>query len=261
MSGGHGVRDGISKALRAALGHHLRETGTALQKLGAGELYTKHRPKMIFGGKMPFKTNDTFIAPNAQVIGDVTNWDRSSVWYNAVARADSGYPIEIGYCSSIGDGSVLCTLPPGHMLQTGFEPECFVGHYVIVGSGCVLKSCRIDDMTVIGDKCTIMEGSIIENNVILESGTIIPAYSRIPSGQVWGGNPARYIRELSASEKDAEKCKDDCKSIHGVAYEHMVELLPYGHSYLHLEELSEKNQKEQEETLEKMEARKAEVQQ
>lgn len=186
---------------------------------------------------MPFKTNDTFIAPNASVIGDVTNWDRSSVWYNAVVRADSNAPIEIGYCSSIGEGSVICTLPAGQMLQTGFVPETFIGHYVTVGSGCVLKSCRIDDLVVIGDKCTIMEGAIVENNVTLEPGTVVPAYARIPKGQVWGGNPASYVRDLTEGELDVNSYKERCKAIHATAYDHMVEFFPIGNTYVHLEEI------------------------
>jgi len=198
---------------------------------------------MFFNGKMPFKTNDTFIAPNASVIGDVTNWDRSSVWYNAVVRADSGFPIEIGYCSSIGEGTVVCTLPAGQTLKTGFQPETFVGHYVTVGAGCVLKSCRIDDMAEIGDKCTILEGAIIENNTKLEAGTVVQAYGRIPKGQLWGGNPAEYIRDLTESEMDLVKHKNNCKAIHTMAYDHMVEFLPVGSTYLQLEDL-EKQAKE-----------------
>ena len=186
---------------------------------------------------MPFQTNDTFIAPNASVIGNVTNWDRSSVWYDAVVRADSTHPIEIGYCSSIGEGSVVTTLGADETLKTGFSPETFVGHYVTVGAGCVLKSCRIDDLVEIGDKCTILEGAIIENNTQLEAGTVVPAYARIPKGQLWGGNPAVYKRDLTAHETDIMRYKDNCKAIHLLAYDHTVEYLPVGNTYVQLEEL------------------------
>ena len=62
---------------------------------------------MTFLGQSPFVTNDTFIAPTASVIGEVTNWDQSSVWYGAVVRADSSHPITIGFTSSVGEGSVV----------------------------------------------------------------------------------------------------------------------------------------------------------
>ena len=112
---------------------------------------------MTFLGLSPFVTNDTFIAPNASVIGEVTNWDQSSVWYGAVVRADSSHPITIGFNSSIGEGSVVSTLRKNGSLKTGFPPVCHIGHYVTVGAGSVLKSCRVDDMVIIGEKCTIME--------------------------------------------------------------------------------------------------------
>lgn len=232
---------GYAKAMsnmKASFGHKLREVGAKMREVGSDQVFMRHRPNMTFNGHRPFKTNDTFIAPNASVIGDVTNWDRSSVWYGAIVRADSEHPIEIGYCSSIGAGSVLTTLPSTTTtLETGFLPETHVGHYVIVGAGSVLKSCRVDDLVVIGDNCTIMEGAIIENNVHIESGSLVPAYARIPSGQLWGGNPARYIRDLTEAESDVNTYKRKCKDIHEIAKDHILELLPIGFTYVHLEEL------------------------
>ena len=76
----------------------------------------------------PFQTNDTFIAPTATVIGDVTNWDQSSVWYKAVVRADSDSSITIGFASSVGEGTVVCTLPAssgGILPETGESSAVF----------------------------------------------------------------------------------------------------------------------------------------
>jgi len=193
---------------------------------------------VTFKGVKPFQTNDTFIAPTASVIGDVTNWDMSSVWYKAVVRADSTYGITIGFSSSVGEGSVVNTLPANSELETGFPPETHIGHYVTVGSGCVLKSCRIDDLVVIGDKCTILEGSLVENHVMLEPGTVVMPYQRIPAGQKWAGNPAKYVADLTPEEKESIKGK--AVKIHELAKEHLVEFLPYGYSYVHLEELERK---------------------
>jgi carbonic anhydrase/acetyltransferase-like protein (isoleucine patch superfamily) len=193
---------------------------------------------MTFYGAEPFKTNDTFIAPSASVIGNVTNWDESSVWYGAVVRADSYHGISIGFSSNIQDGSVVTTLGEKAKLETGFQPITHVGHYVSVGAGCVLTSCRIDDLVIIGDKCTILEGSLVESNVILEPGTVVPAYARIPSGQKWGGNPAQYIADLTIDEK--ESIQKTAEKIHQQASEHLVEFLPIGNTYVHLEELERK---------------------
>lgn len=191
---------------------------------------------MTFWGTKPFHTNDTFIAPSASVIGNVTNWDESSVWYGAVVRADSQHSIMIGFSSNVQDGAVVSTLPERvTTLESGFPPVTHIGHYVSVGAGSVLLSCRVDDLVVIGDKCTILEGAIVESNVMLEPGTVVPAYARIPSGQKWGGNPAQYIADLTEDELGSIQTK--AEKIHIQAKEHLLEFLPYGHTYVHLEEL------------------------
>lgn len=190
---------------------------------------------MTFYGAEPFKTNDTFIAPSASVIGDVTNWDESSVWYGAVVRADSNHAITIGFSSNVQDGAVVTTLGEKATLETGFPPITHIGHYVSIGAGSVLSSCRIDDLVIIGDKCTILEGSLVESHVILEAGTVVPAYARIPSGQKWGGNPAQFISDLTPDEKDS--IQQTAEKIHLQAAEHLVEFLPIGNTYVHLEEL------------------------
>jgi len=193
---------------------------------------------MTFYGAEPFKTNDTFIAPTASVIGNVTHWDESSVWYGAVVRADSNHAITVGFSSNIQDGAVVTTLSEKATLDTGFPPTTHVGHYVSVGAGSVLQSCRIDDLVVIGDKCTILEGSLVESHVMLEPGTVVPAYARIPSGQKWGGNPAQFIADLTVDEKGGIQAT--AEKIHLQAAEHMLEFLPIGNTYVHLEELEKK---------------------
>lgn len=194
---------------------------------------------MMFNGVKPFKTNDTFVAPSASIIGDVTNWDESSVWYGAVVRADSGHPVTIGFSSNVQDRAVINTLPANvETMQSGFPPICHVGHYVSVGAGSVLVSCTVEDLVDIGEKCTIMEGAIVETNTILEAGTVVPAYARIPSGQKWGGNPAKFIGNLTDQEK--ADIKDKAEKIHLQASEHLLEFLPIGNSYVHLEELEQK---------------------
>lgn len=190
---------------------------------------------MTFYGERPFKTNDTFIAPSASVIGNVTNWDESSVWYGAVVRADSNHAIEIGFSTNIQDGAVVTTLGEKATLETGFPPTTHVGHYVTVGAGSVLTSCRIDDLVLMGDKCTIGEGSLVEAFVILEPGTVVPPYARIPTGQKWGGNPAQFISDLTTDER--ESIQATAEKIHQQAAEHLLEFLPVGNTYVHLEEL------------------------
>jgi carbonic anhydrase/acetyltransferase-like protein (isoleucine patch superfamily) len=123
-------------------------------------------------------------------------------------------------------------------LETELSAETFIGHYVVVGSGCVLTSCRVEDMVEIGDKCTILEGAMVESYSVLEAGTVVLPYQRIPSGQKWGGNPAKFVADLTVDEK--EHIKAHALKIHELAKEHLLEFLPYGYTHVHLEELEEK---------------------
>lgn len=196
---------------------------------------------MRFEGRKPFKTNDTFIAPTATVIGEVECWDQSTVWYKAVVRSDNpSSKVTIGFCSSIGEGSVVKTeLPNIDKLETSFPPDTYVGHYVTVGAGCVLKSCRVDDLCVIGDKCTILEGALVEHHCILEPGTVVLPYQRIPSGEKWGGNPAKKVADLTPQEN--EDIQGIAENLYVQADEHLTEFLPVGYSYVHLEDLEKQN--------------------
>mmetsp|Transcript_19141 Transcript_19141/g.41571 ORF Transcript_19141/g.41571 Transcript_19141/m.41571 type:complete len:233 (-) Transcript_19141:282-980(-) len=226
----------MANMLKSVVSKGLREAGNAMRgEAGVLEIISRHRPKMTFLGQSPFVTNDTFIAPTASVIGEVTNWDQSSVWYGAVVRADSSHPVTIGFTSSVGEGSVVTTLKKNGSLKTGFPPVTNIGHYVTIGGGCVLKSCRIDDLVVIGEKCTILEGAVVESNVILEPGTVVPPYAYIPSGQKWGGNPATFVATVTTDE--AEEIKKTSLEIHQRAKEHLTEFLPVGSTYVHLEDL------------------------
>jgi len=255
-------------ATKALVGRCLRESGAALKHASGLEVFTRHRPQMAFLNQIPFQTNDTFIAPTASVIGDVTNWDESSVWYNAVVRADSGFPINIGFLSNVQEGAVVTTLScaknavdsdplnkpgttthtnatgegvvaaggeVGKVLETGFPPITHIGHYCSIGSGSVLVSCRVDDFVDIGDKCTILEGAWVESHVIIEPGSLVLPYTRIPSGGRWGGNPIKFLGELGDGAKDGIKQKALGRGV--MAKEHSTEFLPVGSTYLHLEEM------------------------
>eukprot|EP00590_Aulacoseira_subarctica_P010745 CAMPEP_0172418500 /NCGR_PEP_ID=MMETSP1064-20121228/4971_1 /TAXON_ID=202472 /ORGANISM="Aulacoseira subarctica , Strain CCAP 1002/5" /LENGTH=239 /DNA_ID=CAMNT_0013157449 /DNA_START=22 /DNA_END=741 /DNA_ORIENTATION=- len=229
-------RRGLSTAavVKSTVGKALRETGAALKHAAGEEIFATLRPSMVLKGVKPFKTHDTFIAPSASVIGDVTNWDESSVWYGAVVRGDRA-AVEIGFKSNLQDRVVVNTVSK---LESGLPPVCHIGHYVSVGAGSVLVSCRIEDFVEIGDKCIVMEGALVEKNVILEPGTVVPAYARIPSGQRWGGNPATFISTLD--EGDVDHIKEAAEATTAQAWEHITEFLPYGNSYLQLEELEKK---------------------
>lgn len=143
--------------------------------------------------------------------------------------------------NATGEGVISGGGEVGRVLETGFPPTTDVGHYVSIGAGSVLISCRVDNYVDVGDKCTILEGAWVESHVILEPGSVVPPYTRIPSGGRWGGNPIKFLGELGDGAKAGIKKKAVGRGI--MAKEHAIEFLPVGSTYLHLEDLEKEGKK------------------
>merc|ERR1711943_85757 len=150
---------------------------------------SKHRRLIPFGSIRPQlqEKSDIFVAPSASVVGDVTVGENSSIWYNSVLRGDMN-PISIGNGSSIGENSVLhCS--SDQMAKESASP-IVIGDNAIIDAGCLLQGCVIQD------------GAIIGRNSVIAAGSFVPVDAKIPSKQLWGGNPVQYIRDLTQEEVD-----------------------------------------------------------
>lgn len=89
---------------------------------------------------------------------------------------------------------------PCRTSPTGLSAATSIGRYVTVGQGCMLRSTTIEHESVIGDKCVLMEGSLVESHCVLAPGTVVTPGRLIPYGQLWAGNPARFVRDLTSDE-------------------------------------------------------------
>ncbi len=138
------------------------------------------------------KTDSTArIAPGAVVYGNVVIGEKSSIWYHAVVRGDSG-KISIGKYSNIQDN---CTVH----LDKGHEVK--IGDYVTVGHGAIVHGCSIGNHCLIGMGAIVMNGAVIEDNCIIGAGALVTQNKVIPEGSMVLGNPGRIIRQLSEEEK------------------------------------------------------------
>ena len=127
------------------------------------------------GDKKLITASDNFwIAPDANVIGDVQMGEDSSIWFNATLRGDNE-PIIIGDGSNIQDGSVIHT-DPGH--------ECRIGKFVTVGHMVMLHGCDIGDGSLIGIGSVILNGAKIGKNCIIGSKALITEGTVIPDGSM-----------------------------------------------------------------------------
>ncbi|MEK9722215.1 MAG: gamma carbonic anhydrase family protein [Rhodospirillaceae bacterium] len=134
--------------------------------------------------------DDWWVAPNAQVIGDVILETDASVWFNAVLRGDNE-PLRIGKGSNVQDGSVLHA-DPGFPLT--LEERVTIGHMVM------LHGCTIGAGSLIGIGSIILNGARVGANSLVGAGALIPEGKEFPDGSVIMGAPGRVIRQVGDKE-------------------------------------------------------------
>ena len=128
-----------------------------------------------------------WVAPSADLIGDVRLGNRCSVWFGAVIRADNT-PIIIGEESNIQDGAV------GHS-----DPDAplIIGARVTVGHQAILHGCTVEDEALIGMGARVLNGAVIARQCILGAGALVTEGNTFEPRSLIVGSPARAIRTLS----------------------------------------------------------------
>ena len=144
---------------------------------------------------IPFVPASAWVADNAQVIGDVTLGEDSSIWFGVVVRGDTE-SITIGSGSNIQDGSVLHA-DPGVPLV--------IGDSVTVGHQVMLHGCTIGDNTLIGIQAVVLNGAKIGKNSLLGAGSLVTEGKEFPDGSMIFGSPAKAVRQLSEEQIEGLK--------------------------------------------------------
>lgn len=144
-----------------------------------------------FLGKQPVIDPTAFVAEQAVLIGDVVVGARSSIWFGAVVRGDV-FHIRIGEETSIQDNSVL------HVTHGQFATH--VGNQVTVGHNVTLHGCTVGNRCIIGMGAILLDQAVIEDRCIVGAGALVTPGTRIPSGHLAVGSPARAKRPLTEEE-------------------------------------------------------------
>ena len=144
-------------------------------------------------GHEPTLAASAWVAPNAQVIGQATLGECSSVWFGAILRADNDR-ILIGNDSNIQDGAVLHTDP---------GLELIIGERVTVGHQAMLHGCSIGDGSLIGIQAVILNRAVIGRECLVGAGALITEGKVFPDGALIIGAPAKVARMLSTEERQA----------------------------------------------------------
>ncbi|MCG0275186.1 MAG: gamma carbonic anhydrase family protein [Thermosediminibacteraceae bacterium] len=152
-----------------------------------------------FNGKRPNIHESCFIAPTADIIGDVTVGENSSVWHRAVIRGDIN-SIKIGTNTNIQDGTVI------HVTETH---AVTIGNNVTVGHNAILHGCTVKDGALIGMGAIVLDGAVIGEGALVGAGSIVPEGKEIPPYSLALGVPAKVVRELT--EEQIEKIKKNAE--------------------------------------------------
>ena len=154
-----------------------------------------------FGGRSPVIADSAFVAPGARLIGDVEIGAQSSVWYNCVLRGDVN-AVRIGARTNIQDGSVIHVDSPKPGRDAGHPT--IIGDDVLIGHLAMVHGCLLHDRAFVGLGAIVMDGCEIESGAMLAAGAMLTPGRRIPVGQLWAGRPAKYVRELTPAEIEAQ---------------------------------------------------------
>ena len=148
-------------------------------------------------GQQPKIATGVYIDPDSVVIGDVEIGKDSSVWPMTVIRGDI-HRIRIGERTSVQDGSIL------HVTHAGpFNPDGFpliIGDDVTIGHKVMLHGCSIGNRILIGMAAVIMDGAVVNDEVVIAAGSLVPPGKVLQSGYLYMGSPARQVRPLTDEE-------------------------------------------------------------
>ncbi len=146
-----------------------------------------------YQGRIPQIAASCYVDLSAQVIGDVTLGENSSVWMNAVLRGDVN-SIRVGANSNVQDCAVL------HGQRNLYAVE--VGDWVTIGHNATVHGCVVEDECLIGIGARVLNDCRIGKGSIIAAGSVVPEHTVVPPRTLWAGIPAKLRRELS----DKDRC-------------------------------------------------------
>ncbi|HUX44524.1 MAG TPA: gamma carbonic anhydrase family protein [Terracidiphilus sp.] len=145
-----------------------------------------------YQGRTPSIPASCYVDLSAQVLGDVTLGENSSVWMNAVLRGDV-HSIRVGANSNVQDCAVL------HGQRDLYSVQ--IGDWVTIGHNATVHGCIVEDEVLIGMGVTILNGCHIGTGSIIAAGAVLPERTVVPPRTLWAGVPAKLRRELAPTDR------------------------------------------------------------
>mmetsp|Transcript_12840 Transcript_12840/g.39511 ORF Transcript_12840/g.39511 Transcript_12840/m.39511 type:complete len:261 (-) Transcript_12840:59-841(-) len=188
------------------MGHMIRETGQALERLGArakGQFYcaeplNRHRQIMNVFFERPLISPGVFLAPCAALAGSVHVGAGSSIWYGATLRGDDA-AVVIGEATNIQDRVVIASKDLDRYFSTT-PINTVIGDRVTIGHGAIINNATIEDECLVGMNAIIGVNAVLRKHSMIAAGSVVAAQTEVPSGELWAGTPATFKRKLSKEE-------------------------------------------------------------
>ncbi len=154
------------------------------------ENYLTHQPQIA---------DSAWVHPSAVVIGKVWLGKDVGVWPCAVLRGDV-HDLKIGNRSNVQDGAVIHATHPSHFNESGYPTT--VGEDVTIGHNAILHGCTIGDRVLVGMGATVLDGAVVESDVMIGANSLVPMGKTLESGFLYVGSPVKALRPLTDKEKE-----------------------------------------------------------
>ncbi len=150
-----------------------------------------------FKGKTPRFGERCYIDESCVLVGEISCGDDVSFWPFVAARGDVN-SMKIGHRTNIQDATVLHVTRVSESNPDGFP--LIIGNDVTIGHKCMLHGCTLGDRILVGMGAIIMDGAVVEDDVFVGAGCLVPPNKTLKSGYLYVGSPAKQARKLTDSE-------------------------------------------------------------
>ena len=148
---------------------------------------------LLVRGQSPQFGDNTWLAPNCTVVGDVRTGKDCSIWFGAIVRGDV-CAIRIGDRVNIQDGAVL------H--GTFEKTDCRIGDGASIGHNAIVHGCTVQEGALIGMGAIVMDRAVVGRHAVVAAGAVVLEGTEIEDGDLWAGVPAKRVKKVDPALRE-----------------------------------------------------------